>query len=180
MYAHNSSVISLFPNIKGNCGLTFNLSWIRIFLNRSGLTSSSMLRLMSSSSQLVYRTGLCRYFTCHCDVWDPHRLKHETCLNQSFFLKVYEGLVYMDFSKHLMDERGHGIVFDSFLARLQTNYFISLKMEILFFCIFSIGEYIPLDMTDLPLFWLAYLGDPSDSGRIHSNVSQRWLNGKFN
>ncbi len=42
----------------------------------------------------------------------------------------------------------------------------------------SIGEYIPLDMSELPLFWLAYLSDPSDSGRIHSNVRQRWLNGK--
>lgn len=62
-------------------------------------------------------------------------------------MQVYEGLVYMDFSKQLMDDRGY-------------------------------GEYIPLDMTDLPLFWLAYLGDPSDSGRIHSNVRQRWLNGE--
>ncbi|KAG9352707.1 hypothetical protein JZ751_021121 [Albula glossodonta] len=44
--------------------------------------------------------------------------------------KVYEGLVYMDFSKELMDENGY-----------------------------------------------AYLNDPSDSGRIHSNVRQRWLNG---
>lgn len=66
---------------------------------------------------------------------------------QDRVVQVYEGLVYMDFSKHLMDERGY-------------------------------GEYIPLDMTDLPLFWLAYLGDPSDSGRIHSNVRQRWLNGE--
>uniref|UniRef100_A0A672KEB4 Glucuronokinase 1-like n=1 Tax=Sinocyclocheilus grahami TaxID=75366 RepID=A0A672KEB4_SINGR len=41
----------------------------------------------------------------------------------------------------------------------------------------SIGEYIPLDMSNLPLFWLAYLGDPSDSGRIHSHVRQCWLNG---
>ncbi|TRY89241.1 hypothetical protein DNTS_025405 [Danionella cerebrum] len=39
-------------------------------------------------------------------------------------------------------------------------------------------EYVPLEMKDLPLFWLAYLGDPSDSGRIHSNVRQRWLNGE--
>ncbi|XP_062873193.1 glucuronokinase with putative uridyl pyrophosphorylase isoform X2 [Trichomycterus rosablanca] len=39
------------------------------------------------------------------------------------------------------------------------------------------GNYITMDMSDLPTFWLAYLGDPSDSGRIHSNVRQRWLNG---
>lgn len=34
-----------------------------------------------------------------------------------------------------------------------------------------------MDMKDLPLFWLAYLSDPSDSGRIHSNIKQRWLSG---
>ncbi|KAK7156373.1 hypothetical protein R3I94_006438 [Phoxinus phoxinus] len=65
---------------------------------------------------------------------------------QDRVVQVYEGLVYMDFNKQLMDERGY-------------------------------GEYIPLDMNNLPLFWLAYLSDPSDSGRIHSNVRQRWLNG---
>lgn len=32
-------------------------------------------------------------------------------------------------------------------------------------------------MGVLPPFWLAYLSDPSDSGRIHSNIKQRWLNG---
>ncbi|XP_050985570.1 glucuronokinase with putative uridyl pyrophosphorylase [Labeo rohita] len=66
---------------------------------------------------------------------------------QDRVVQVYEGLVYMDFNKQLMDERGY-------------------------------GEYIPLDMSNLPLFWLAYLSDPSDSGRIHSNVRQRWLNGE--
>ncbi|XP_016379465.1 glucuronokinase 1-like [Sinocyclocheilus rhinocerous] len=66
---------------------------------------------------------------------------------QDRVVQVYEGLVYMDFNKQLMDERGF-------------------------------GEYIPLDMSDLPWFWLAYLGNPSDSGRIHSNVRQRWLNGE--
>ncbi|XP_066518755.1 glucuronokinase with putative uridyl pyrophosphorylase isoform X2 [Hoplias malabaricus] len=65
---------------------------------------------------------------------------------QDRVVQVYEGLVYMDFSKQLMDQQGY-------------------------------GEYIPLDMSSLPIFWLAYLGDPSDSGRIHSNVRQRWLNG---
>lgn len=34
-----------------------------------------------------------------------------------------------------------------------------------------------MDMSELPPFWLAYLSDPSDSGRIHSNVRQRWLSG---
>ncbi|XP_059389154.1 glucuronokinase with putative uridyl pyrophosphorylase [Carassius carassius] len=66
---------------------------------------------------------------------------------QDRVVQVYEGLVYMDFNKQLLDERGY-------------------------------GEYIPFDMSDLPLFWLAYLGNPSDSGQIHSNVRQRWLNGE--
>ncbi|XP_070982396.1 glucuronokinase with putative uridyl pyrophosphorylase [Oncorhynchus clarkii lewisi] len=66
---------------------------------------------------------------------------------QDRVVQVYEGLVYMDFSKQLMDEQGY-------------------------------GDYIPMDMSSLPPFWLAYLSDPSDSGRIHSNVRQRWLNGE--
>ncbi|XP_062328668.1 glucuronokinase with putative uridyl pyrophosphorylase isoform X4 [Osmerus eperlanus] len=63
---------------------------------------------------------------------------------QDRVVQVYEGLVYMDFSKQLMDDQGH-------------------------------GDYVSMDMSSLPLFWLAYLSDPSDSGRIHSNVRQRWL-----
>uniref|UniRef100_A0A3Q3N7N5 Glucuronokinase with putative uridyl pyrophosphorylase n=1 Tax=Mastacembelus armatus TaxID=205130 RepID=A0A3Q3N7N5_9TELE len=63
---------------------------------------------------------------------------------QDRVVQVYEGLVYMDFSKKLMEEQGY-------------------------------GNYVSLDMSDLPLFWLAYLSDPSDSGRIHSDVRQRWL-----
>ncbi|CAG06471.1 unnamed protein product [Tetraodon nigroviridis] len=66
---------------------------------------------------------------------------------QDRVVQVYEGLVYMDFSKELMDERGY-------------------------------GNYVSLDMSVLPPFWLAYLSDPSDSGRIHSNIRQRWLGGE--
>ncbi|XP_045075645.1 glucuronokinase with putative uridyl pyrophosphorylase isoform X1 [Coregonus clupeaformis] len=66
---------------------------------------------------------------------------------QDRVVQVYEGLVYMDFSKQLMDEQGY-------------------------------GDYISMDMSSLPPFWLAYLSDPSDSGRIHSNVRQRFLNGE--
>ena len=32
-------------------------------------------------------------------------------------------------------------------------------------------------MTDLPQFWVAYVSDPSDSGKIHSNFSERWRSG---
>ncbi|XP_033833473.1 glucuronokinase with putative uridyl pyrophosphorylase [Periophthalmus magnuspinnatus] len=66
---------------------------------------------------------------------------------QDRVVQVYEGLVYMDFSKKLMDEQGY-------------------------------GNYVCMDMKDLPQFWLAYLSDPSDSGRIHSNIRQRWLSGE--
>ncbi|KAF1393653.1 hypothetical protein PFLUV_G00018270 [Perca fluviatilis] len=66
---------------------------------------------------------------------------------QDRVVQVYEGLVYMDFSKKLMEEQGY-------------------------------GNYVSMDMSGLPLFWLAYLSDPSDSGRIHSNIRQRWLNGE--
>ncbi|XP_036006241.1 glucuronokinase with putative uridyl pyrophosphorylase isoform X2 [Fundulus heteroclitus] len=66
---------------------------------------------------------------------------------QDRVVQVYEGLVYMDFSKKLMDEQGY-------------------------------GNYVSMDMCNLPPFWLAYLSDPSDSGRIHSNIRQRWLNGE--
>ncbi|KAG7278045.1 hypothetical protein CRUP_010979 [Coryphaenoides rupestris] len=57
---------------------------------------------------------------------------------QDRVVQVYEGLVYMDFSKQLMEERGY-------------------------------GDYIPMDMSCLPVFWLAFLSDPSDSGRIHGD-----------
>lgn len=65
---------------------------------------------------------------------------------QDRVVQVYEGLVYMDFSKELMEEQGF-------------------------------GNYVSMSMACLPKFWLAYLGDPSDSGKIHSDVRQRWLNG---
>ncbi|XP_061638526.1 glucuronokinase with putative uridyl pyrophosphorylase isoform X3 [Phyllopteryx taeniolatus] len=66
---------------------------------------------------------------------------------QDRVVQVYEGLVYMDFSKKLMEEQGY-------------------------------GNYISMDMCGLPQFWLAYMSDPSDSGRIHNNVRQRWLSGE--
>ena len=35
-----------------------------------------------------------------------------------------------------------------------------------------------MDGSNLPPLFLAYSPNPSDSGRIHSNVKQRWLNGE--
>ncbi|XP_028785875.1 glucuronokinase 1-like [Neltuma alba] len=60
--------------------------------------------------------------------------------------QVYEGLVYMDFSKENMDNLGHGI-------------------------------YIPMDISLLPPLYLIYAENPSDSGKVHSKVRQRWLEG---
>ena len=42
---------------------------------------------------------------------------------------------------------------------------------------FIVGNYEPLAMDSLPQLWVAYLGDPSDSGKIHSDVSVRWHKG---
>ncbi|XP_011404331.1 PREDICTED: glucuronokinase 1-like [Amphimedon queenslandica] len=39
------------------------------------------------------------------------------------------------------------------------------------------GNYIPMEINDLPPLWLAYVSDPSDSGKIHSTVKERWRGG---
>ncbi|PKA63166.1 Glucuronokinase 1 [Apostasia shenzhenica] len=60
--------------------------------------------------------------------------------------QVYGGLVYMDFSKEIMDSLGH-------------------------------GSYTPMDINLLPPLHLIYAENPSDSGKVHSTVRQRWLAG---
>ena len=40
------------------------------------------------------------------------------------------------------------------------------------------GNYESLPADRLPPVWLAYLSDPTDSGKIHNNVKQRWLQSK--
>eukprot|EP00039_Didymoeca_costata_P022849 m.5353 g.5353 ORF g.5353 m.5353 type:complete len:619 (+) comp3281_c0_seq1:104-1960(+) len=65
---------------------------------------------------------------------------------QDRVIQAYSGLVYMDFSKELMEKLGY-------------------------------GKYIELDSDLLPPLWLAYLGDPSDSGKIHNDVRKRFDNG---
>ena len=67
---------------------------------------------------------------------------------QDRVMQIYEGLVYMDFNKELMESTGHGAY-----RRLDYRKF----------------------MSNLPLF-IAYESRPSDSGKIHSSVRQRWLN----
>ena len=43
----------------------------------------------------------------------------------------------------------------------------------------SPGNYEHLPLDNLPPIWLAYLGDPSDSGKIHSSVGARWRQGEL-
>ena len=61
-------------------------------------------------------------------------------------IQAYEGCMYMDFSKDVMEGQGH-------------------------------GNYDRLPTENLPPLWLAYLSDPSNSGKIHSDVKARWLQG---
>jgi len=65
---------------------------------------------------------------------------------QDRVVQVYGGLVYMDFSRELMEERGY-------------------------------GEYESLDPSLLPSLFLVHIDDPSDSGRIHSDVRFRFEKG---
>ncbi|KAK9828127.1 hypothetical protein WJX81_008100 [Elliptochloris bilobata] len=62
---------------------------------------------------------------------------------QDRVIQVYGGVVYMDFQRSLMEERGH-------------------------------GRYEALDPALLPPLWLVHAADPSDSGRMHSDVRRRW------
>ncbi|XP_046854466.1 uncharacterized protein LOC124447545 [Xenia sp. Carnegie-2017] len=39
------------------------------------------------------------------------------------------------------------------------------------------GNYVNLPVDVIPKLWLAYVTDPSDSGKIHSNVRQKWEQG---
>jgi glucuronokinase len=66
---------------------------------------------------------------------------------QDRVIQTYEGCMYMDFDKALIEERGY-------------------------------GEYVRLPVAHLPLLWLAYLSDPSNSGKIHSDVKARWKQGE--
>ena len=67
---------------------------------------------------------------------------------QDRVVQVYEGLVYMDLSTELLKSRGFGE-----------------------------HENIDIPLQELPQFFLVYLADPSDSGKIHNDVKMRWLNG---
>eukprot|EP00629_Pelagomonadales_sp_RCC1024_P014979 CAMPEP_0119270524 /NCGR_PEP_ID=MMETSP1329-20130426/7494_1 /TAXON_ID=114041 /ORGANISM="Genus nov. species nov., Strain RCC1024" /LENGTH=622 /DNA_ID=CAMNT_0007270547 /DNA_START=203 /DNA_END=2067 /DNA_ORIENTATION=+ len=70
---------------------------------------------------------------------------------QDRVVQAYEGLVAMDFDKAGFDARGHGLY-----ERLPKHQLHAA----------------------LPLLWLAYCGEPSDSGAIHSDVKARWRAGE--
>lgn len=65
---------------------------------------------------------------------------------QDRVVQTYGGMVYMDFSKDLLERDGH-------------------------------GYYEPMDLSVLPPLYLAYLDEPSDSGKIHSLVAARFHDG---
>ena len=69
---------------------------------------------------------------------------------QDRVVQAFEGLVYMDFDPTSFEAKGHGVY-----ERLTASQLHAA----------------------LPLLWLAYSGEPSDSGAIHSDVKQRWRNG---
>lgn len=67
---------------------------------------------------------------------------------QDRVVQAYGGAVHMDFSPALLSDPSRGY-----------------------------GEYTRLPLDALPPLFLAYAADPSDSGRIHAPVKQRWLAG---
>merc|ERR1712113_163576 len=71
---------------------------------------------------------------------------------QDRVVQVYQGLVYMDFDIDYMKQHGHGR-YEPF-SRESFDW-----------------------ITTLP-FFIAYEFDPSDSGKIHSNIRARWEAGE--
>ena len=65
---------------------------------------------------------------------------------QDRVIQAYEGAVYMDFERSLMEKQGY-------------------------------GSYEPMDSSLFPELFLAYISQPSDSGKIHSDVKFRYDRG---
>ena len=92
--------------------------------------------------------------------------------------QVYEGLVAMDFSKDVMEaetaQASLALVDGGDNERVDGN---SPKMG---GGAMQRGRYERLPMSVLPAtggILLAYARDPSDSGKIHANVKERWMRG---
>lgn len=102
----------------------------RIFQSQSGPTSSSTWRVMNSSSLQVCRTELCRSAVRNCLECLQVRLDH-ICV--PLLWKVYEGLVYMDFSQKIMEEQGFGTASTPFLRKLNSRFICYFLFIYLFF-----------------------------------------------
>eukprot|EP00662_Eupelagonemidae_sp_cell21_P028331 gene28331-56615_t len=102
---------------------------------------------LAGSSCIV--TATLRALMAFYDVTDediPKELQPQLVLTDRV-VQTYQGLVYMDFAKELMEEQGH-------------------------------GRYEQLDLSLAPPnLFLLFARDPSDSGRIHANVKERWREG---
>jgi glucuronokinase len=114
---------------------------------------------LAGSSAIVSSTFACLLeFYCLSETEFPKELQPQFVLDvemqelninaglQDRVVQIYQGLVYMDFSKNFFDKQGHGVY-----------------------------EY--MNARGLPNLFLAYVADPSDSGKIHNNVRKRWIAG---
>lgn len=97
---------------------------------------------------------------------------------QDRVIQTYEGVVFMDFSKALLDTQGFGnyeplkVEGMAFLCSLLSGSFFSCETHI---CLFAVCWLFHLD---LPTFYLAYqVKAGGESGKIHSDVRKRWEQG---
>ncbi|CAL5220579.1 g2617 [Coccomyxa viridis] len=127
----------------------FELSYETNIPRQAGLSGSSAIACAALNCLLMYydvgdrisvveRPGLV--------LWAEEELGITAGL-QDRVVQVYGGVVYMDFTKKLMQQNGH-------------------------------GRYESLDPDVIPPLWLIYADNPSDSGRAHSDVRQRWHQGE--
>ncbi len=95
--------------------------------------------------------------------------------------QTHEGCVFMDFSKHWFDARGYGecvslrVMCACVCGRLRVTVvgvWTTAECVSLFAC-----RYTRLSVDALPPLFLAYTSAPKDSGKVHSPVKQRWLDG---
>eukprot|EP00939_MAST-03C_sp_MAST-3C-sp1_P003404 g3404.t1 len=94
---------------------------------------------------------------------------------QDRVVQCYEGLVYMDFSKDIFERKRHGeyVQLSSGQKRRETGEKKEEKTAS------STGSSITTTTSiRLPTLWLCFVADPSDSGKIHSDVRRRWENGE--
>lgn len=108
MYAHHSSISYFFISHKDKL-----LCYINFILGQDlpkPVRANFILNV--ETDELFITAGLQDRVVQVLHILLTHLIYAVRNMSKAFiFLKVYEGLVYMDFSKHLMDERGYGITF---------------------------------------------------------------------